>query len=185
MRKQAQAIVRRGNEKADQSEKSWQPDAYVVHKLLLEAILRDNPIPAAYRINYVANFYVGPLVAQMERSFGLTRSEWIVLFCLTRQPRLNAQQISIVTGRAKTSIAGAVKQLQKKKLITRKTDIADSRRRVLHLTEAGRSLYNAIIGSFVDREADMLAGLEPNERRLLITLFDKIIRNAKSWAKSY
>jgi len=177
--------VARRDEKADPSETSWQPDAYVVHKLLLDAIVRNNPIPAAYRISYVANFYVGPLIAQMERSFGLTRPEWIVLFCLMRQPRLNAQQISIVTGRPKTSIAGAVKQLQKKKLITRRTDIADSRRRVLHLTEAGRSLYNAIIGSFIDREADMLASLGANERRLLITLFDKIIRNAESWAKPY
>ena len=71
----------------------------MLHGLLLEAILKDNPIPLAYRMNYIANFYVGPLVAMMEKSFKLTRSEWIVLFCLTRQPRLNAQQISIVTGR--------------------------------------------------------------------------------------
>ena len=100
-------------------DRSWRPDGDVVHKLLLRAILKDNPIPAAYRINYVANFYVGPLIADMDKRFGLTRPEWIVLFCLTRQPRLNAQQISIVTGRAKTSIAGAVKLLQKKKLIIR------------------------------------------------------------------
>src|ERR1700680_3542276 len=125
----------------DEERTSWQPDAGVLHHLILDAILKNNPIPAAYRISYVANFYVGPLVAMMEKAFKLTRPEWIVLFCLTQQPRLNAQQISTVTGRPKTSIAGAVKQLQRKKLITRKADIADSRRRVLHLTEAGRSRY--------------------------------------------
>src|SRR5262245_47779541 len=109
--------------KKDETQRSWQPEGDVVHRLLLDAILKNNPIPAAYRINYVANFYVGPLIANMERTFNLTRPEWIVLFCLTQQPRLNAQQISVVTGRAKTSIAGAVKLLQRKKLITRKTDI--------------------------------------------------------------
>jgi len=166
-------------------ETSWQPAADVLHQLLLNAILKNNPIPAAYRISYVANFYVGPLVAQMEKSFKLTRPEWIVLFCLTRQPRLNAQQISSVTGRAKTSIAGAVKQLQKKKLITRKADIADRRRRVLHLTDAGQKLYEAIIGSFIAREADMLTSLNAGERRLLIRLFDKIIKGDRSWAKPY
>jgi DNA-binding MarR family transcriptional regulator len=165
--------------------KSWQPDTDVLHRLLLDVILKNNPIPVAYRINYVANFYVGPLVAKMEKSFKLTRPEWIVLFCLTRQPRLNAQQISIVTGRAKTSIAGAVKQLQKKKLITRKADIADRRRRVLHLTDAGHGLYKAIIGGFVAREADMLTSLNAGERRLLIRLIDKIIRGDRSWAKPY
>jgi MarR family transcriptional regulator, temperature-dependent positive regulator of motility len=164
---------------------SWRPAADVLHQLLLDAILKGNPIPAAYRISYVANFYVGPLVAQMEKSFGLTRPEWIVLFCLTRQPRLNAQQISTVTGRPKTSIAGAVKLLQKKKLITRKADISDRRRRVLHLTEAGKNLYEAIIGRFIAREADMLTSLNTGERRLLIRLFDKIIKGDRTWARPY
>jgi DNA-binding MarR family transcriptional regulator len=169
---------------ADQ-QTSWEPDADVLHQLLLDAILKDNPIPAAYRISYVANFYVGPLVAEMEKSFELTRPEWIVLFCLTRQPRLNAQQISIVTGRPKTSIAGAVKLLQQKKLITRKADISDRRRRVLHLTDAGNNLYEAIIGSFIAREADMLTSLNTDERQLLIRLFDKIIKGDRRWARPY
>ena len=166
-------------------ERSWQPDAGSLHELILGAILKNNPIPIAYRINYVANFYVGPLVADMERKYRLTRPEWIVLFCLTQQPRLNAQQISIVTGRPKTSVASAIKMLQRKKLITRKTDVADSRRRVLYLTDAGQSLYRSIIGTFVKREADMLAGLNAGERRTLFDLFEKIIRNAQSWARPY
>jgi DNA-binding MarR family transcriptional regulator len=170
---------------AEELNVGWQPGEHALHGLLLEAILRDNPIPLAYRINYVANFYVGPLVAMMEKSFKLTRSEWIVLFCLTRQPRLNAQQISIVTGRPKTSIASAVKLLQKKRLITRKTDIADSRRRVLHLTESGQSIYASIIRSFIEREKNMLEALDPSERRELIRLFGKIIAAADAWAKPY
>ena len=176
---------RRSNAVLDRQDTSWQPAGEVLHRLVLEAILKDNPIPLAYRINYVANFYVGPLVAQMEKRFKLTRPEWIVLFCLTQQSRLNAQLISMVTGRPKTSIASAVKQLQAKKLITRKTDIADSRRRVLYLTEAGRSLYKSILGSFVVREAEMLASLDPDERHQLMHLFDKIIKNTRSWAKPY
>lgn len=174
-----------GAAELDRHHTSWQPDTNVLHHLILDAILKNNPIPAAYRINYVANFYVGPLIAKMEKSFKLTRPEWIVLFCLTQQPRLNAQQISTVSGRAKTSIAGAVKLLQKKKLITRKTDIADSRRRVLHLTDAGRGLYKSIIGNFIAREADMLVSLDAGERRTLVRLFDKIIKGDRSWAKPY
>jgi DNA-binding MarR family transcriptional regulator len=178
-------MAKRATKLGESGNTSWQPAEEPIHNLLLKAILKDNPIPAAYRINYVANFYVGPLVAMMEKSFKLTRAEWIVLFCLTRQPRLNAQQISIVTGRPKTSIASAVKQLQRKKLITRITDIADSRRRVLHLTEAGKQLYRSIVSSFVDREKKMLAGLSSSEQQQLTTLFDKMIRTAKTWAKPY
>jgi DNA-binding MarR family transcriptional regulator len=179
-------MTRRGATAKDELRTSWQPPVGdVVHDLVLDAVLRNNPIPLAYRINYVANFYVGPLVAWMERSFKLTRPEWIVLFCLMRQPRLNAQLISMVTGRPKTSIAGAVKQLQKKKLITRKTDIADSRRRVLHLTDAGRGLYKSIIDSFVAREGDMVASLDASEQQELLRLFDKMIRSSRTWAKPY
>jgi DNA-binding MarR family transcriptional regulator len=169
----------------DRRDISWRPDSDVLHGLILDAILKDNPIPLAYRINYVANFYVGPLVAWMEKTFRLTRPEWIVLFCLTQQPQLNAQLISIVSGRPKTSIASAIKQLQRKKLITRRTDAADSRRRVLYLTDTGRNLYKAILGSFVEREADMLASLSAAERRELHRLFDKLMKNAGSWAKPY
>src|SRR5690349_3960845 len=107
MTRRAQTVRSRGVAAPDHPQRSWQPDANVLHHLILDAILTDNPIPLAYRINYVANFYVGPLVAQMEKVHRLTRPEWIVLFCLTRQPRLNAQQISIVTGRPKTSVATA------------------------------------------------------------------------------
>jgi DNA-binding MarR family transcriptional regulator len=178
-----QAVARKNA--ARKEERSWQPDEGSLHQLILGAILKNNPIPIAYRINYVANFYVGPLVAQMEKTFRLTRPEWIVLFCLTRQPRLNAQQISIVTGRAKTSISSAIKLLQKKKLITRKTDVADSRRRVLYLTEAGQTLYKSIIGSFVARESDMLTSLTPSERQTLLDLFEKIIRHSQRWAQPY
>jgi DNA-binding MarR family transcriptional regulator len=78
-----------------------------------------------------------------------------------------------------------VKQLQRKKLITRKIDIFDSRRRVLHLTDAGRSLYKLIISGFIAREADMLAGLDAGDRRTLIRLLDKIIKSNRSWAKPY
>jgi DNA-binding MarR family transcriptional regulator len=169
----------------DQRHTSWQAEGEVLHHLLLRAILKNNPIPAAYRINYVANFFIGPLVKEMEASFKLTRPEWIVLFCLTQQPRLNAMQISTVTGRPKTSVSGAIKLLQKKKLITRKTDAADSRRQVLHLTPAGHDTYKAILGKFVEREADVLACLSATERRTLIRLFDKMIENSKGWALPY
>lgn len=164
---------------------TWQPDNDLLRHLVLAAILKNNPIPAAYRLNYIANFYVGPLIKRMEERHRMTRPEWIVLFCLNQQPGLNAQQISNVTGRAKTSISTAVKQLQRKKLIVRHTDAKDGRRQVLRATEAGQKIYRTILRSFVAREADMLACLDRNERRVLMELLDKMVSNSASWAKPY
>ena len=97
---------------ADEQQTIWEPENDLLRHLVLTAILRNNPIPVAYRLNYVANFFVGPLVKHMEETHKMTRPEWIVLFCLNQQAGLNAQQISNVTGRHKTSISTAVRQLQ-------------------------------------------------------------------------
>ncbi len=162
-----------------------QPDNDFVRQLVLAAILRNNPIPIAYRLNYVANFYVGPLIKRIEKKYKMTRPEWIVLFCLNQRPGLNAQQISTVTGRPKTSISTAVRQLQRKKLILRRTDVKDGRRQVLRVTAAGEKIYKAILSSFVARETDMLVCLDRNERRAFIELLDKMIKHSANWAKPY
>lgn len=162
----------------------WEPDVDL-RKLMLQAILKENPIPTAYRVNYVANFYVGPLVKLMEETHKIARSEWIVLFCLNQQSGLNAQQISDVAGRAKTSIASAVKLLDRKKLIARRTDAKDARRQVLQPTEAGRKIYRDILRTFVSREAQMLACLSRKEQETFMTLLDKIIENGGTWARPY
>jgi hypothetical protein len=45
----------------------WQPENDYSHRPILAAILKDNPIPFAYRLNYVANFYVGPLIRTLRK----------------------------------------------------------------------------------------------------------------------
>lgn len=163
----------------------WQPDNDFVRQLVLAAILKNNPIPAAYRLNYVANFYVGPLIKKLEKKYKMSRPEWIVLFCLNQKSGLNAQQISNVTGRPKTSISLAVRQLQKKKLIVRHTDVEDGRRQILRVTDAGQKIYKSILSSFISREVGMLACLNPGERRTFVELLDKIIDHSAAWAKPY
>ena len=76
---------------ADAQQTVWEPENDLLRQLVLTAILKNNPIPIAYRLNYVANFYVGPLVKSMEETHRMTRPEWIVLFCLNQQAGLNAQ----------------------------------------------------------------------------------------------
>jgi DNA-binding MarR family transcriptional regulator len=163
----------------------WQPEATLSRDLILAAILERNPIPVAYRVNFLANFYVGPLIRELEKSFGMTRPEWIVLFCLHQRKGLNAQQISHVTGRPKTSISAAIKQLQKKKLISRQTDVRDGRRRVLHVTDAGQRLYTKILEKFVAREAQMISCLSRRERETFLALLEKLVEYSQNWAKDY
>jgi DNA-binding MarR family transcriptional regulator len=178
-------MSRRAIKDADDAHTIWRPDTDIARRLTLAAILNDNPLPFAYRLNYLANFYVQPLIKRMEQDLGMTRPEWIVLFCLTRRSGLSAQQISDVTGRPKTSISAAVKQLQRKKLLSRSVDAKDGRRRVLQITEAGQRIYAEILQGFVVREADMLACLSKSERATFLQVLNKLIDNSAHWAKPY
>jgi DNA-binding MarR family transcriptional regulator len=153
--------------------------------LILAAILHRNPIPIAYRLNYLANFYVGPLVARMEKTHRMTRPEWIVLFCLHQRRGMNAQQISTVTGRPKTSISAAIKELMRKKLISRTTDTADRRRQVVHVTEAGGRVYEQILAGFVERESAMVGCLTKKEAETFLALLAKLVNNSGAWARAY
>ena len=162
------------------SERTGNPRAEALAK-----ILEGNPILDAYLLNYLANFYVGPLLKIVDSRHGLTRPEWIVIFCLTQHPGLNAQQISDVTGRAKSSISHAVKLLQRKKFLQRMPDQFDGRRQVLELTTSGQETYKDLIEFFVKREAAMLACLTTAERRTLRKLMHKLTDNMDGWAKSY
>jgi DNA-binding MarR family transcriptional regulator len=178
-------MSRRALADADKARTIWQPQADVERHLTLAAILHDNPLPIAYRLNYLANFYVGPLIRKMEQELGMTRPEWIVMFCLTRRSGLSAQQISDVTGRPKTSISAAVNQLQRKKLLSRSVDAKDGRRRILQITEAGQRIYEKILEGFVAREGDMIACLSRSERSTFLQLLNKLIDNSAGWAKPY
>jgi DNA-binding MarR family transcriptional regulator len=163
----------------------WQPETERTHALILAAILERNPIPIAYRVNYLANFYVGPLIKDMEKSLGMTRPEWIVLFCLHQRKGLSAQQISHGTGRPKTSISAAIKLLRHKKLISRQTDVRDGRRQVLYVTDAGQRIYTRILEKFVAREGQMVACLNKRERETFLGLLDKMVENSQDWAGDY
>ena len=108
-----------------------------------------------------------------------------MIFCLSQREGLNAQQISEVTGRAKSSVSHAVKLLQKKKMLLRRPDPEDGRRQVLGLTDRGRAAYLDLVSFFVEREKVMLSCLSESERRTLRKLMIKLTDNMEGWAKSY
>tara|TARA_R110001592_G_scaffold25555_3_gene96950 strand:- start:14952 stop:15497 length:546 start_codon:yes stop_codon:yes gene_type:complete len=150
----------------------------------LARILEGNPILDAYLLNYLANSYVGPLLKIVESQAGLTRPEWIVVFCLSQHEGLNAQQISDVTGRAKSSISHAIKLLEKKNFLRRMPDLIDGRRQVLRLTGDGQKAYQGIIGYFQDRERKMLACLDATEKSVFRDLMFKLAGNVERWGRS-
>ena len=89
------------------------------------AILTESEITTGFRLNYLANFFVGPVYSEVSRVSGLARSEFVVLFCLQHSGTLTAQDVCDITGRPKNSISQAVNKLVVQGLIKRQTDTTD------------------------------------------------------------
>lgn len=148
-------------------------------------ILDRNEIRLAYRISWLANFYSGPIYRKLERRPGLTRPEFIVLFCLAHAPGISAADICAATGRPKNSISRAVNRLLGDGRIRRRADPDDGRAVILDLTEDGRGLYERLIPEFRAREAAMLAPLTEAERADLDRLLGKLVHRADRWAQVF
>lgn len=146
-----------------------------------KAIIDGTAIPTAFKIGYVLNFYREPSFRMIEAEFGLTRPEIVILIFLTVRDGATASEFCEFSGHLKASVSRAAILLDKKGLIRREPDPADSRRQLLWLTDQGRALYGRYIPLLMAREAAMLACLSGTERQQLGALLDKLAAHVPDW----
>lgn len=135
-------------------------------------MLDDTELSHAWRINFVANFFTGPVYRHLSEKFGITRPEFVILYCLQHMPGLVAQDIRRVTGQPKNSISRAVSDLLKKGYVQRSTDPEDKRAKPLALTELGSTVLERVVPVVKARQDAMRAALTDDE----LEQFDKLIR---------
>ncbi len=135
-------------------------------------MLDETDLCHAWRINFVANFFTGPVYRHLGEKFGITRPEFVILYCLKHMPGLVAQDICRVTGQPKNSISRAVSDLLKKELIQRSTDPEDKRAKPLTLTAAGWTMLKHVTPVVKARQDAMRAALTHDE----LAEFDRLIR---------
>jgi DNA-binding MarR family transcriptional regulator len=146
-------------------------------------MLERNAITCAWRLNHIASFYAVPFYLALEQRIGISRPEYVILFCVMHHPGITAQEIVGATGRPKNSISFAVTRLEKKGLIVRRPSQADSRRMELRATTPGRAIYRRILPFLRERERRLLAPLSEEERQRLDSLLMKIALNVPQWAE--
>jgi len=138
-------------------------------------------IPTAYKLGYILNFYREPSFRKIEMEYGITRPEIVTLLFLHYREGVTASDICEFSGHLKANISRGAIALEKKGLVTRVPDEADSRRQRLFLTEKGRALFARYIPALQQRERDMLACLDATERRQLERLLDKLASHVPDW----
>mgnify|MGYP000497981315 CR=1 FL=1 len=135
-----------------------------------------------YRLAVTSNL-VSRLVARAyQDAFGVSIWEWRVLAILGEGVPMTAQSVCDSAAMDKVSVSRAVRSLVGRGLVARHDNTADRRSRLLQLTAAGQSLYDAITPVALEREAALLDGFDETDAALLAQLLDRLRASADELA---
>ena len=148
---------------------------------MLEAKLWRNPCWLAFRVNYLALRYNGPLYDWVRRKYGLSRPEYVVIYSLALSGGGQARDITRTSGFPKNTLSRAITRLESLGLIVRSRIAGQGRNQPLNLSGAGRALFDESLPVFVEQERAMLSGLTEEERATLSRLMAKVVLGADDW----
>jgi len=107
-------------------------------------------------------------------SFGVTPTQSLVLKLVRHRPGLDQVGVGRVLGLDRTTAATVVNGLAADKLIERRSDPDDRRRKVLFVTAAGTRLLERIRGTDESRD-ELLSVFEKDEAATFLALLEKFV----------
>lgn len=106
--------------------------------------------------------------------YGMTRTEWRVLFHLGRYGIMTANDISVRAKTHKTKISRAVQKLVERRFLVRKTDAEDRRREHLALTAAGFDAFEDLKSAAEAYNRELTDSLKDNEAKVLVSALQRL-----------
>ncbi len=104
----------------------------------------------------------------------ITPTQWAVLSKLREVGPTSQNLLGRLTAMDVATVKGVVDRLTSRKLIGTTSDPTDARRRLVALTEDGRSFVANHISAAVDISEETLAPLDERERAMFLALLDKM-----------
>jgi DNA-binding MarR family transcriptional regulator len=136
--------------------------------------LDTEPVEVIGRINRISSVLAHQLDRDLD-AHAITRSEFDILGALARSDRpLRASEVVSTTMLSGASITKLTERLADLKLLRRRKSERDGRVVLLELTDAGRDLVNTQFPRRLARDANVLAGLDADERSTLVRLLRKL-----------
>lgn len=107
----------------------------------------------------------------------ITTEQWTILACLWKEDKVTQQTLSNITLKDKPSITRLIDNLEKRRLVTRVSDISDRRINLIHLTSAGEALQ-AKATDIVQKISDKtLKDVHENDLNTVREVLKKIMKN--------
>jgi DNA-binding MarR family transcriptional regulator len=128
-----------------------------------------------YRLSLLTNTVSQGIAASYRDEYDITVTEWRILAVLGRFPGLTAKEVTERTAMDKVAISRAVKSLMAKKLLRRRTDNGDRRRRQLFISSGqGEQVLQKVIPKAREYEQFLLDALTPTEATALNNALTKL-----------
>lgn len=112
--------------------------------------------------------------------YDLTPVQFAALDAIHATPGLEQARIAAMIAYDKATIGGVIDRLEQKGFITRSISQSDRRARQVSLTNRGRKIHDEVRPIIADLQADILAGLDPEEQDRFLALARKAIRAAEA-----
>jgi DNA-binding MarR family transcriptional regulator len=135
----------------------------------------DRYVPAF--VTFIANKLSNSATAVYQRNFGINVTEWRIMTQLALEPGIPASRICQVIGFNKGPISRTLAVMQKRGLVTIRTDPNDGRTHSISLTAKGRGIHDKVIVVALEREKRLLSCLKADEREMLIELLRRLHNN--------
>jgi DNA-binding MarR family transcriptional regulator len=120
-----------------------------------------------YRLSVTSNLVSRLFARRYAEEFGLTIAEWRVMAVVGTDGTASAAAVRARTGMDKAKVSRAVAGLLARRLLRRIAHRGDQRVEPLALTPSGRTVFDAIVPRARALEAELAAGLPPDQRAAL------------------
>ena len=118
--------------------------------------------------------------------YGLTQMQYDILMFLYNNPQHNtAADIVKIRKSTKSHVSTSLKGLEDRELIKRLQSAENKKHIEIVLLENAMPIIEAGIKAQKDFASNVLSGLTNEEKRICMSVFDKICRNADEYLKNY
>lgn len=118
--------------------------------------------------------------------YGLTKMQYDILMFLYNNPQHNtAADIVKIRKSTKSHVSTSLKGLEDRELIKRLQSVENKKHIEIVLLENAMPIIEAGIKAQKDFASNVLSGLTNEEKRICMSVFDKICRNADEYLKNY
>ncbi len=137
-------------------------------------------LDAFIKLNRSVNALQARLLPALQKDFGLTESQIAVLEAVKHLGPLQQGELCRKILRSGSNVTTVVDNLERGGLVRRERDTADRRIQIVHLTDKGYELVNRALPAHVERIAEAMDVLDPEEQRELGRLCRKLGRSVSA-----